>query len=599
MEHRRLASQVTTPRLRKNRMRDLAGKAKHAILPTSIFLSIVAVPPQAFSAVQTLRLLIWQAPVILNPHLAPGVKDQMTSRIVYEPLASFDSQGHLVPFLAAEIPSLSNGQVARDGRSVTWKLKPNVKWSDGVQFTAKDVVFTYSYITNPDVGSSSIGTYKSVEKVEALDDLTVKLTFKDVNPAWALPFVGIQGMIIPEHVFAPYNNKDAVNAPPNLAPVGTGAYRLKEFRTEDVLLIGDDVVNTVKIIYEPNPEYRERDHLAFDEVTLQGGGDAKTAAKAVLGEGVVDYAWNLQIGDTDLRELEAKQVGRVALYWGSYVERLMLNFTDPNRETADGERSSIQFPHPIFADKRVRQALALAVDREKIAALYGRTGRPTANLLVAPVLFNSQNTKWEFDLDKARALLDEAGWRDSDGDGIRDKDGVSLTMLFQTSVNPVRQKTQEIIVADLASIGVRVEEKQIDSSVYFSPAPDNINTAQHFYADIEEYATGNKSPDPGSYMVRWTCAEAPQKNNNWSGLNDSRYCNPKYDALFHASETEVDPEKRLDLFVAMNDLLIADSAVIPIVGWANVAGLRNDITGFNPTPWDSETWNIAEWRRKE
>src|SRR5262245_37321251 len=125
-------------------MRDLAGKVKHAILLAAIFVSIVAVPQQAFSAGQTLRLLLWQAPSILNPHLAPGVKDQMTSRIVYEPLASFDSQGHLVPFLAAEIPSLSNGQVARDGRSVTWKLKPNVKWSDGVPFTAKDVVFTYS-----------------------------------------------------------------------------------------------------------------------------------------------------------------------------------------------------------------------------------------------------------------------------------------------------------------------------------------------------------------------------------------------------------------------------------------------------------------------
>src|SRR5262245_31331289 len=90
--------------------------AKRLILPAALFLLIAIVPLPAFSADQTLKLLLWQAPSILNPHLAPGVKDQMTSRIVYEPLASFDSQGHLVPFLAAEIPSLSNGQVARDGR---------------------------------------------------------------------------------------------------------------------------------------------------------------------------------------------------------------------------------------------------------------------------------------------------------------------------------------------------------------------------------------------------------------------------------------------------------------------------------------------------
>jgi peptide/nickel transport system substrate-binding protein len=494
---------------------------------------------------------------------------------------------------------LSNGQVASDGKSVTWKLKRDIKWSDGVPFTANDVVFTYSYITNPDVGSSSVGTYKSVDKVEALDELTVKVTFKDVDPAWALPFVGIQGMILPEHIFAPYNNRTAVDAPPNLSPIGTGPYRLKEFRTEDVLLIGEDVVNTVRIIYEPNPEYRDRARLGFDEVTLQGGGDAKTAAKAVLGTGVVDYAWNLQVDDAELQALEAEQIGKVALYWSSYVERLMLNFTDPNRESSDGERASVQFPNPFLVDGKVRLALAKAVDRKKIAALYGRTGRPTANLLVAPVLYNSPNTTWEFDLDRARALLDDAGWRDTNGDGIRDKDGVPLTFLFQTTVNPVRQKTQAIIDADLAQIGIRVEDKQIDSSVFFSHSPDNLNTSQHFYADIEEFATGNKSPDPGSYMVKWTCAEAAQKNNNWSGLNESRYCNAKYDALFRASEAEIDPEKRLSLFVAMNDLLIAEAVVIPIVDWANVAGLRNDILGFDPTPWDSETWNIADWRRKQ
>ncbi|MBB6411922.1 peptide ABC transporter substrate-binding protein [Mesorhizobium sangaii] len=572
-----------------------------------LFLAIVAallvnVPQHALPAElsnETLRLFLWQAPSTLNPHLAPGIKDQTASRIVYEPLASFDIGGNLVPFLAAEIPSIENGQVAPDGRSVTWKLRPDVKWSDGVPFTAKDVLFTYAYIVDKDVGSSSAGSYKSVEKVEALDDLTVKVTFKNVNPAWSLPFVGVQGMIIPEHVFAPYNNKNAADAPVNLAPVGTGPYRLKEFRTEDVLLIGEDVVNTVKIIFEPNPEYRDRDGLEFKEVTLQGGGDARTAANAVLSEGIVDYAWNLQVGEADLERLETKGVGKVVLYWGSYVERVMLNFTDPGRETADGERSSTQFPHLILTDRRVRQALAAAIDRQKIAELYGRTGRPSANLLVAPAPFVSQNTKWEFNLDKARALLDEAGWRDSDGDTIRDKGGVSLTLAFQTSLNTVREATQEIIKGDLAAIGVRMESKLIDSSIFLGSTPDNTNTRRHFYSDIEEFAYGGKSPDPGSYMVGWTCAEAAQKQNNWSGSNWARYCNADYDALFQASATEVDPEKRRGLFVAMNDLLISDAAVVPLVEWAYVSGLGNDIVGYDPTPWDAETWNIANWHRKK
>jgi peptide/nickel transport system substrate-binding protein len=545
-----------------------------------------------------LRLLLWQAPTTLNPHLSPGIKDQTASRINYEPLASFDHDGTLVPFLAAEIPSLDNGGVAADGKSVTWKLKGDVKWSDGTPFTAKDVVFTYQFITNPDVGSSSIASYKSVQGVEAMDDYTVKITFKDVTPAWALPFVGVQGMIIPEHVFSEYNNANVSAAPANLAPVGTGAYIAKEFRTEDVLMIGEDVVNTVKVIYEPNPFYRDPTKIRFKHVTLRGGGDATVAANAVLREGVVDYAWNLQVDDKTLTEMEGNGAGKVAVSFGSYVERVMLNFTDPNHETPDGERSSTQFPHPFLKDKAVREAFALAIDRKKVADLYGRTGRATSNILVASSPYNSPNTSYAFDLKKAAGILDQDGWVDSDNDGVRDKDGVRLNVLFQTSVNPVRQETQEIIKHDLESIGVQVENKMIDSSIFNGPANDNTNTRRHFYADIEEFAYGSKSPDPGGYMRGWTCAEASQQANAWAGLNNSRYCNPAFDALYEASTTEMDPDKRRQLIVQMNDLLIGDIAVVPMVHWAEVSGLRKDIEGFNPTPWDSETWNIVDWHRK-
>jgi peptide/nickel transport system substrate-binding protein len=566
-----------------------------------VILIVVAAMGSALAADKdpsTLRLLLWQAPTTLNPHLAPGIKDQTASRITYEPLASFDSSGRLIPFLAEEVPSLENGEVAADGTSVTWKLRRDIKWSDGQPFTSKDVLFTYAYITNPDVDSVSGAAYKAVAKVEAPDDFTVRITFKAVNPAWALPFVGVQGMIIPEHVFAPYNNANAATAPANLAPVGTGPYRLKEFRKEDVLMIGDDVVNTVKLIYEPNPLYRDAAKLTFKEVTLQGGGDAKAAANAVLRDGVVDYAWNLQLDDKDLVALEAKGIGKVALSWGSYIERIMFNFTDPNKETEDGERSSIKFPHPFLTDPKVREAISLAVDRRSIAALYGRTGRVTANVLASPTIFDSPNTSFEFDPKKAAALLDADGWKDTDGDGIRDKNGVPLTLLYQTTVNSVRQETQDIVTKALEAIGVHVETKMIDSSIFLGSGADNTNTRRHFYADIEEYAYGNKSPDPGAYMRGWTCAEAAQKKNEWSGSNWARYCNPAYDALYEKSAGEIDPEKRRQLIVQMNDLLVKDFAVIPMVHWADVSGLAGSIEGYKPTPWDSETWNIADWHRK-
>lgn len=546
-----------------------------------------------------LRLLLWQAPTSLNPHFADGVKDQTASRIVYEPLASFDRDGNLVPFLAAEIPTLANGGVAPDGKSVIWKLKQGVKWSDGEPFTSKDVVFTYQYLSNPDVKAETRESYRLVDRVEALDEHTVKVSFKNTNPTWALPFVGVKGMIIPEHVFAPYNNAGAADAPINLQPVGTGPYKVTEFRTEDVLLIGEDVVNTVKIIYEPNPFYRDKDELAFRQIVLEGGGDATLSARAVLKEGAVDYAWNLQVDDKTLVDFETNGTGKVMPLFGAYVERIMFNFTDPNKATDTGERSSRKFQHPFLSDRNVREALTYAIDREKIAALYGRTGRATSNILMAPSKFISRNTSYSFDLKKAADLLDKAGWVDSDGNGIRDKNGVELSVVFQTSINPVRQATQDIVQAALEQIGVHVEKKMIEASVYLGSQNTSTNTRRHFYADLEEYAYGNKTPDPGAYMAGFLCNEAAQEDNGWSGANNSRYCNPAYDALYEQSMSEIDPERRQLMFMEMNDMLYADAAVIPLVHWADTSGIANDLEGYGPTPWDSETWNIAGWHRKQ
>jgi peptide/nickel transport system substrate-binding protein len=277
----------------------------------------------------------------------------------------------------------------------------------------------------------------------------------------------------------------------------------------------------------------------------------------------------------------------------------MINFADPNRETVGGERASTAFPHPFLTDKRVRQALSLAIDRARIAKLYGKTGRLATNLLISPSIYASPNTTWDYDLEKAAALLDEAGWQDGDGDGLREKGGQRLGIVFQTSVNSVRQETQEIIKEALESIGFEVELKIIDSSIYFGPVGDNTNTRRHFYADLEEFNFSNKSPDPGAYLKAWTCGEAAQMANNWSAANWSRYCNPAFDALHERSTRELDPDKRRQLIIEMNDFLIEDVAVIPMVERALAFGVAKDLEGIEPTPWDVDVWNIKDWRRKE
>ncbi len=539
--------------------------------------------PTAQRSDDVLKLLYWQAPTILNPHLSVGLKDSEASRITLEPLASYDKNGELIPFLAAEVPTLENGGVAADGKSVTWKLKQDVKWSDGTPFTAADVVFTYEFIANPEVASTSADIYETIESVEAIDDYTVKINFKDVNPAWSRSLVS---SILPRHLFEKYNGSNAREAPANLKPVGTGPYRVVEFKPGDT------------VVYEANPYFREAGKPYFKRVELKGGGDSASAARAVLQTGDADFAWNIQIEPQVLQELEAAGKGKVIASFAPDVERILLNQTDPNKATADGERSSVEFPHPFLTDKKVREALNKAIDRETIATkLYGVTGKATANVLVSPAYYNSPNTSYEFNLEKAAALLDEAGWIDTNGNGIRDKNGVEMKVLFQTSVNPVRQKTQQIIKQAFKSLGVEVELKSIDAGIFFSGDPANTDTTNHFYADLQMFTTGNANPEPVNYLNRYTCDEIAQKENSWSKDNYSRYCNRAYDDLWQKSTLELDPEKRRQIFIQMNDLLVNDLVVIPIVDRADVVAVSNQLAGVDLTPWDSNSWNIKDWHK--
>ena len=160
-----------------------------------------------------LKVLYWQAPTIVNPHLSTGTKDYHASHLCTEPLLTLDAAGVFTPVLAAEVPSRANGGVSADGRSVTYKLKQGVKWADGQPFTADDVVFTYQFVANKETGAITLNTYIDVEKVEALGPYAVKITFKTPTPAWFVPFVGENGQIIPRHALEAYIGPNARNAP--------------------------------------------------------------------------------------------------------------------------------------------------------------------------------------------------------------------------------------------------------------------------------------------------------------------------------------------------------------------------------------------------
>ena len=529
-----------------------------------------------------LKILWWQGATLLNPHFAVGTKDQEGSRIFYEPLAAWDPGGELMANLAAEIPSRQNGGLAADGMSVTWKLKRGVKWHDGKPFTADDVVFNWEYASDPATAAVTIGSYKDV-KVEKVDDHTVIVRFAKPTPFWADAFVGTRGMVIPKHLFADYTGAKSRDAPANLKPVGTGPYRFVDFKPGDI------------VKGEINPDYHVADRPYFDTIEMKGGGDAVSAARAVIQTGEYDYAWNMQVEDEILLRLEKGGKGVAVITSGGNIEHIQLNSTDPWTEV-DGERSSLKTKHPLLSDSAVRQALGMLVDRKSVEEhIYGRTGLATGNFVNNPERFRSKNTKWEFNVDKANQLLEAAGWKKGP-DGIRAKDGKKLKLVYQTSINTPRQKTQAIVKQACQKTGIDVELKAVTASVYFSSDVANPDTYSKFYCDIQMYTTTMTQPDPEVFMRQFASWEMATKENKWQGRNITRWRNEEFDNAFRAAEGELDPVKRAALFIRMNDLVCDNQVVIPVVYRPRVAAVSNKLRA-PLSGWDNDLWNLKDWHR--
>jgi peptide/nickel transport system substrate-binding protein len=529
-----------------------------------------------------LKVLWWQGPTLLNPHFAVGTKDQDGSRIFYEPLAGWDSSGTLVPMLAAEIPSRENGGLAADGMSVTWKLKQGVQWHDGKPFTADDVLFNWEYASDPATAAVTIGSYKDV-KVEKVDDHTVVVRFAKPTPFWADAFVGTVGMLIPKHLFADYKGAKSREAPTNLKPVGTGPYRFVDFKPGDL------------VKGELNPNYHRPNRPYFDTIEMKGGGDAVSAARAVIQTGEYDFAWNMQVEDEILQRLEKGGKGYALIYPTGNIEHIQLNSADPWTEV-DGERASAKTQHPLLTDPAVRQALALLVDRASVQAhIYGRTGVATGNFVNNPERFVSKNTKWEFNIDKANQLLDTGGWKKG-ADGIREKDGKKLKLVFQTSINTPRQKTQAIIKQACQKAGIDMELKSVTASVFFSSDVANPDTYTKFYCDMQMYTTTMPQPDPERFLNQFTSWEVATKENKWQGRNITRWRNEEYDKTYRAAEAELDPVKRAALLIKLNDLVCNDQTVIPVVYRPGVAAISHKLKA-PISGWDVNTWNLADWYR--
>jgi peptide/nickel transport system substrate-binding protein len=545
--------------------------------------SVPAYKPARRGGGGPLKILYWQASTLLNPHFAVGTTNQEASRVFYEPLAGWAADGTLHPVLAAEIPSIENKGLSEDGRSVTWKLKRGVKWHDGQDFTADDVVFNWEYAKNPAVAGVSSGSYTDVNVVK-VDDHTVRVEFQKPTPFWADAFVASRGMMIPKHLYKDYNGTNARDAPANLRPVGTGPYKFVSFAP------GDNLRG------ELNQNYHMNNRPYFDTIEVKGGGDAVSAARAVMQTGDFDYAWNLQVEDEILKRLEAAGRGKVNIVEGGNIEFVLLNVTDPHREV-DGERASIKTEHPAFKDPAVREAMSLLLDRGSIERfIYGRGGPATSNFLNNPPRFASPNTRWEFNIEKANQILDQAGWARG-RDGIRTKDGVRLRFVFSTSVNAPRQRTQAIYKQAAQRAGIDLELKSVTASVFFSADVANPDTYTKFFSDVMMYTTTMTQADPQLFMNQFVSWEVSSKANNWQGRNIVRWRNEEYDRIFREAEGELDPVKRAALFIRMNDLIVGSNHIIPLVKRPLVSASLNNLHTVL-SAWDNTHWLIGDWYRE-
>lgn len=535
-----------------------------------------------------LNIIYWQAPSTLNPYLSGGTKEVESASLVLESLGRFSDTGELLPWLAAEIPTVDNGGISEDLTSITWKLKEGVTWSDGTPLTAADAVFTWKYCTAPDGGCAQASYFDGVDSVEAVDDLTIKITFNAPKPFPYTSLVGAESPIIQE---AQFKDCLGVKAPTctdaNFGPIGTGPFVVTEFKANDV------------VQFKANENFREEGKPAFATVNFKGGGDAAAAARSVLETGEFDYAWNLQIDPTVLSEMESKGKGTVATAFGTSVERLHINQSNPDASLGD-ERATVKHPHPFLTDSRIGQAMSMAIDRALIVEIgYGAGGQVTCNVLPAPDVYAStaNDACKTQDIDGANALLDEAGIKDTNGDGIREKDGVPLSVSYQTSTNAVRQDTQALIKDWWSQIGIDAELRNIDASVFFGGDPASPDTFQKFFADVEMYTNNFAGVDPEAYMANWRCSEIPSPDSQWQGSNMQRFCDPAYDALVDKLAQTAGIDARADIVKQQNDMLMNSYSIIPLVHRGGVSAYANSLGGVQISDWDSELWNIKDWYR--
>jgi len=541
----------------------------------SIYLALLILCfPLAASAANVVTLGIYQEPENLNTYI--GVQTVIT--YVHRPFAEYlvdvDDQGKYFPVLAEVVPTVENGGVSADGLTITYELKKGVKWSDGAPFTAADVKFTWQAIANPDNLVKSRSGYELIESVETPDDYTAVVKYKE----YYAPYLTRFAPVLPKHILGDLPNMN--DAPYNRMPIGTGPFKVTEWVSGD------------HITMEKNPLYREADKVKLDKLFFKII-PSREVGIAQLQAGDIDGVWDLIEAQIPMMEKNPE----VSLYLanGLTSERLIMNHS----ATVAPNNGNPDYPHRILADIRVRKAIEYAINKKLIVdkLLYGKAKLGTSEIPDGWAA-NTNIEPTPYDPEKAKKLLDEAGWKPG-ADGIRVKDGVRLRLkLTTTTGNKLREMVQQVLVAQMKKVGVEFFIENVPSSVLFGSWANDADRKKGRY-DILMYTTGPGIDPHQQYEGYFHSKNIPTTANGGSGYNYTRHRDAQLDQYLEMAGKAPSMELRAE---AYRNAQVRVSEIVPhiyIYRRLSVHAFRNRVIGWKANGYgiiDSvATWNVADW----
>jgi peptide/nickel transport system substrate-binding protein len=524
-------------------------------------------PAPTFSGTATITFV--QEPDNLNPMYTSMSFSGYLRPFYLKPSWDFDENGKTVPVLVKEIPSTENGGLSADGKTITFKLRDDVKWSDGEPLTADDYAFTFDMIMsdkNTPIGRYPYDTF--VDSVVAQDPSTVVINLKQPFAAWQ---TSLFYWILPKHILQPVFDADGTidQAEWNRNPtVSLGPFVLSEWETGSHLA------------FKANPVWYNPPKLEQIFVRIVPD-DAAQEAAIIAGDSDIGTF----LSSDQIEKLEAGGKVKVVPVTSGYNEAWFLNV---NPDTA----------RPFMQDVNVRKAIILASDRFSIVKdlLVAEINPVNSTYWDMTPPFQADTLKpYPFDPEEAKKLLDEAGWVDSNGNGTRDKDGVELVVRYITNQRELRKNIQAVVEQQWKQVGIGAELVNYSSDVFWNGYNDGGPQAQGLYEVAEYSSVQNAFPDPDTDV--FTCAQIVNADNP-DGTNDQGYCNPTLDELFKKQAVEMDPTARKELFnqieqIMYDDYIYAGMWKDPDL-WSISSRLKGvKFSGVYPF-WNAYEWEIAE-----